>query len=56
MAAIKGLDVLIKVGSQVVGGQRNASIELSAESIDTTTKQSGGWSTKTAGVKSWTSS
>ena len=56
MAAIKGVDVLIKVGSQVVAGQRNASIELSAESIDTTTKQGGGWSTKTAGVKSWTSS
>ena len=56
MSAIKGLDVLIKVGAQVVGGQRNASIELSSESIDTTTKQSGGWTTKVAGIKSWTSS
>ena len=56
MSAIKGLDVLIKVGTQVVGGQRNASIELSSEPIDTTTKQAGGWTTKVAGIKSWTSS
>ena len=43
MSAIKGLDVLIKVGSQVVGGQRNASLEMSAETIDTTEKSTGGW-------------
>ena len=33
---VRGLDVLIKIGSQVVGGQRNASLELSAEAIDAT--------------------
>lgn len=54
--AIKGLDVLIKVGAQVVGGQRNASIEMSAEVIDTTVKTSGGWAEKIPGQKSWTSS
>ena len=43
MAEIKGVDVLIKIGSQVIGGQRNATIEMSAETIDTTTKSSGGW-------------
>ena len=56
MAAIKGLDVLIKVGSQVVGGQRNASLEMSAETIDTTVKSTGGWASKIPGIKSWTSS
>ena len=56
MAAIKGLDVLIKVGSQVVGGQRNASLEMSAETIDTTVKTTGGWAAKIPGIKSWTSS
>ena len=56
MAAIKGLDVLIKVGSQVVGGQRNASLEMSAETIDTTVKTTGGWASKIPGMKSWTSS
>ena len=56
MAAIKGLDVLIKVGSTVVGGQRNASLEMSAETIDTTVKTTGGWAAKIPGIKSWTSS
>ena len=56
MSAIKGLDVLIKVGTQVVGGQRNASLEMSAETIDTTVKTTGGWSAKIPGIKSWTSS
>ena len=56
MSAIKGLDVLIKVGSQVVGGQRNASVEMSAETIDTTVKTTGGWASKITGIKSWTSS
>ena len=56
MAEIKGVDVLIKIGSQVIGGQRNATIEMSAETIDTTTKSSGGWSIKIAGLKSWTCS
>ena len=56
MSAIKGLDVLIKVGSQVVGGQRNASLEMSAETIDTTVKTTGGWASKITGIKSWTSS
>lgn len=56
MSAIKGLDVLIKVGSQVVGGQRNASLEMSAETIDTTVKSTGGWAAKIPGLKSWTSS
>ena len=56
MAEIKGVDVLIKIGDQVIGGQRNATIEMSAETIDTTTKSSGGWTTKIAGLKSWTCS
>ena len=56
MSAIKGLDVLIKVGSKVVGGQRNASLEMSAETIDTTVKTTGGWAAKIPGIKSWTSS
>ena len=56
MSAIKGLDVLIKVGTQVVGGQRTATLEMSAETIDTTVKSTGGWAAKIPGMKSWTSS
>ena len=55
-AEVRGLDVLIKIGSQVVGGQRNASLELSAESVDATCKTTGGWSKKLPGIKSWSSS
>lgn len=53
---VKGLDVKIKVGAQVVGGQRNASLEMSAETIDTTVKTSEGWASKIPGLKSWSSS
>ena len=49
MAEIKGLDVLLKVGTQVVGGQKSASIEMNQSPIETTTKSSGGWTTKIAG-------
>lgn len=54
--ATKGVDVKIKIGAQLVGGQRNGSLEMSAESIDTTNKGSDGWTTKLSGVKSWSSS
>ena len=53
---VRGLDVLIKIGSQVVGGQRNASLELSAESIDATCQTTGGWPKKLPGIKTWSSS
>lgn len=56
MEVIKGLDVLIKINNTVVGGQKEASLEMSAETIDTTTKTSGGWKQSIAGIRSWTSS
>ena len=56
MSVIKGVDVLIKVGSQIVGGQRNASLELSSDVADITTKASGGWKESIPTLKSWTTS
>ena len=53
---IRGVDVIIKIGNQICGGQRNASLEMSAETMDTTTKGSNGWAEKIAGLKSWTTS
>ena len=50
---VRGLDVLIKVAGNVVGGQRNASLEMSAESIDVTSKSNYGWSDNITAVKSW---
>lgn len=60
MPKIKGVDVLIKVedsampGTYVaVGGQRGATINRSAEAIDTTTKDSSGWKENEYGMKEW---
>lgn len=53
---IKGLDVLININGKVVGGQRNASLEIAVETTDVTHKLSGGWSEKIAGLMSWTPS
>lgn len=54
---VAGCDVLVKLkkgGSYVVlGGQTGASLERSAETIDTTDKTSGGYTTSIAGLKSW---
>ena len=50
---VRGLDVLMKIGGEVVAAQRSCTIELSGESIDITTKQNYGWTSTIAGVKSW---
>lgn len=52
--AKKGLDILVTVGSTVIGGQRNASIEMSSETIDISCKTTGDWTAKMSGAKSWT--
>lgn len=52
--ATKGLDILVSVGATKIGGQRNASIEMSAEVIDISTKTTGDWTAKMSGAKSWT--
>ena len=60
MAKVAGVDVLLKVetstgsGSFVtIGGQKGASLSRSANTIDTTDKNSNGWAESMAGVKSW---
>ena len=37
----------------VVGGQRNSKLTEKADSIDVSDKSTGGWSSKLAGLKSW---
>lgn len=49
-----GLDLLIYIGSNPIGGQRGASYEMSAESIDISTKTTGAWKAKIGGAKEWT--
>lgn len=55
MATKRGLDILLSVGETSIGGQRNASIEMSTEVIDISTKTTGDWTAKMSGAKSWTS-
>lgn len=55
MATKRGLDILLSVGETSIGGQRNASIEMSTEVIDISTKTTGDWAAKMSGAKSWTS-
>jgi TP901-1 family phage major tail protein len=52
---IAGVDVLVKVGEPaiVVGAQSGATINRSANVIETTDKTSNGWVTKVAGTKEW---
>jgi TP901-1 family phage major tail protein len=59
MSKVAGVDVLLKVKDSatgtlsVVGGQTGASLSRSANTIDTSDKTTGGWSTSLAGLKSW---
>lgn len=59
MSKVAGVDVLLKVKDsdsgdlKVVGGQTGASLARTAETIDTSDKTTGGWSTSMVGLKSW---
>ena len=50
---IKGLEVLLYVGNNKVGGQRGASLSMSADEIDTTNKTTGQYKTFLVGLKEW---
>lgn len=50
---IKGLEVLLYVGDQVVGGQRGASLSMSADELDVTDKTTEQYKTFLVGLKEW---
>ena len=50
---IKGLEVLLYVGANVVAGQRGASLSMSADDIDITDKTTEGYKAFLAGLKEW---
>lgn len=58
MAVIRGVDVLVslKTGTEYVtlGGQKDATLSASSDTIDVTTKDEGDWRKFLAGLKSWT--
>lgn len=57
----KGIDILVSVNTgtdvapvwEVVGGQRSATLNRSAEAIDTTNKVTGQWKKSISGFKEW---
>ena len=51
--ATKGIDMLVKIGIEVVALQKGATLNRSADTIDKTTKQSGGWKEFDASFKEW---
>lgn len=54
MAKVKGVDVVLSIGAAELGGQRNATLNRSAELIDVTDKVStGGWKENLSGFKEW---
>lgn len=57
MALIRGVDVLvsIKQGAEdvIIGGQKDATLSISADTLETTTKDTGDWRTYLSGLKQW---
>lgn len=53
MTKIKGIDFVIKYGEKTLGGQRGASMSVSSDTLDTTTRDSNGWKEKDYGYKEW---
>ena len=59
--AVKGVDILIKVNTgtegtpvwTAVGGQRNATLNMGTATVDTTSKDSGGWEDNLPGLRNW---
>ncbi len=51
---IKGLEVLLYVGGNVVAGQRGASLSMSADELDITDKTTRGYKAFLVGLKEWT--
>ena len=50
---IRGLEVLISIDGKVVGGQRGASLSMSADELDITDKTTEGYKAFLVGLKEW---
>ena len=54
MAVTRGLDILVYVGTTVVGGQKNCTLSMEADTIDISNKNDFGWASFIGGAKNWT--
>lgn len=51
---IQGLNILVYAGDKLIGGQKNCTLSMEADTIDVSNKNDFGWSSFIAGAKSWT--
>ena len=52
--AVSGINFTLSVGSQILGGQRNVTMNWSMETIDKTSRDSAMWYEYLAGLRGWT--
>lgn len=53
MGEVRGVDVLILKDNVAIAGQRDCTLNIAGDEIDTSTKTNAGWKTSLAGLKSW---
>lgn len=53
MAVTRGLDILVHIGTQAVGGQQGCTLSMEADTIDTSNKNDFGWASFIGGAKQW---
>lgn len=53
MAVTKGLDILVYVGTQAIGGQKGCTLTMEADTIDISNKNDFGWASFIGGAKQW---
>lgn len=53
MGEIRGVDVLIMKDGAAIAGQRDCSLNIAGDEIDTSVKTNEGWKTSLTGLKSW---
>ncbi len=50
---VRGVDVLLKKDGTIIAGQRELTLSIKADKIDTSVKTNAGWKTSLAGLKEW---
>ena len=53
MAVTRGLDILVHVGTNAIGGQKGCTLTMEADTIDTSNKNDFGWASFIGGAKQW---
>ena len=53
---LRGLDIVASIGATVIAGGRGATLSLSAEGIDTSSRDSANWAASLPGARTWTAS